>query len=286
MGLLVDGKAQVSMNLTDYTQTAIFRAVEMIRLEAARYGVGIQSSELIGLIPQQALFDAAQWYLQIDNFTSNLVLENRLTDTGIDSTFLNALASADPTPGGGSAAAYAGAMAAALVAMVARVTVGKKKYITVEARMMEIILEAEKLRAELEAGVQRDSDAFDRVMDAMKLPKNSPERTEAVECATIQAAQVPLQAAETALSVLALAAEVAETGNVNAISDAGSAGSLANSAIYAAGLNVKINAKTLTDRAAANQLTEQLTKIEVLAKGHSERIHAALQERGGLGSGS
>lgn len=283
LGLLVDGKAQVSMNLTDYTQTAIFRVVEMVRREAQRYGVGIQSTELIGLIPQQALFDAAQWYLQIDNFTPQQVLENRLTDTGSDSTFLNALASADPTPGGGSAAAYAGAMAAGLVAMVARVTVGKKKYADVEARMLEIIPQAETLRAELDKGVQRDADAFTAVMDALKLPKDAPERPAAIEQATLNAARVPLNAAETALKVLALAAEVAETGNLNAVSDAGSAGSLAHTAIYAAGLNVKINAKSLTDRAAAAELVGRVAAIDSTAKTYTDRIHAALNGRGGLG---
>jgi glutamate formiminotransferase/formiminotetrahydrofolate cyclodeaminase len=286
LGLLVDGKAQVSMNLTDYTQTAVFRVVEMIRREAARYGVGIQSSELIGLIPQQALFDAAQWYLQIDNFTPKQVLENRLTETGIDSTFLNALASAEPAPGGGSAAAYVGAMAAALVAMVARLTVGKKKYAEIEARMTDIIGQAERLRAELEAGVQRDADAFNGVMNALKLPKDSAERAAALEKATLAAAQVPLQTAENALAVLALAAEVAEVGNVNAITDAGSAGSLANSAIYAAGLNIKTNAKSLADRAAAGQLAEQLSAIEAQAKSCTERIQAALRSRGGLEAGA
>lgn len=79
MGLEVDGKAQVSMNLTDFTGTPIFRVVEMIRREAARYGVGIESTELIGLIPQQALIDAAVWYLQLDGFSPEQVLENRLT---------------------------------------------------------------------------------------------------------------------------------------------------------------------------------------------------------------
>ena len=286
LGLLVDGKAQVSMNLTDYTQTAIFRVVEMVRREAQRYGVAIQSTELIGLIPQQALFDAAQWYLQIDNFTPQQVLENRLTDAGSDSTFLNALASADPIPGGGSAAAYAGAMAAALVAMVARVTVGKKKYAEVEARMLEIIPQAESLRAELDTGVHRDADAFAAVLAALKLPKESPERAAALEQATLGAAQVPLNAAEHALQVLALAAEVAETGNLNAISDAGSAGSLAHTAITAAGLNVKINAKTLTDRVAAAELVGRIAELDQQAQQYTGRIHAALNGRGGLGDAS
>ncbi|MBK7203031.1 glutamate formimidoyltransferase [Candidatus Amarolinea dominans] len=78
MGLLVEGRAQVSMNLTDFTGTPIHRAVEMIRSEAARYGCMIERTELVGMIPQQALLDAAQWYLQIDNFTPEMVLENRL----------------------------------------------------------------------------------------------------------------------------------------------------------------------------------------------------------------
>jgi glutamate formiminotransferase len=80
LGLLVGGKAQVSMNLTDFRQTPIHRAVELIRTEAARYGVGIQSGELIGMLPQQALLDAAAWYLQIDNFEPRMVLENRLME--------------------------------------------------------------------------------------------------------------------------------------------------------------------------------------------------------------
>jgi glutamate formiminotransferase len=80
LGLPVNGKAQVSMNLTDYRQTPIHRVVEMIRREAARYGVGIESSELIGMLPQAALFDAAKWYLQLDNFEPDMVLENRLSE--------------------------------------------------------------------------------------------------------------------------------------------------------------------------------------------------------------
>jgi glutamate formiminotransferase/formiminotetrahydrofolate cyclodeaminase len=283
LGLLVDGKAQVSMNLTDYTQTALHHVVEMIRREAARYGVAVQSSELIGLIPQRALLDAAQWYLQLDNLTPDLVLESRLTPASSEASFLDAIASSDPTPGGGSAAAYAGAMAAALVAMVARVTIGKKKYADVEARMGEIADVADGLRAELNQGVQRDAEAFNEVIAAFKLPKDSPERAAAVEQATLFAAQVPLSAAQTALKVLELAAEVAETGNVNAVSDSGSGASLANSAIFAAGLNVRINAVTLKDRAAADDLTRQVAEIEARAARLMERVIAAVRDRGGLG---
>lgn len=286
LGLLVDGKAQVSMNLTNYAQTPIFRVVELIRREAARYGVGIQSTELVGLIPQQALFDAAQWYLQIDNFKTEQVLETRLTSAPDQSSFLNALASAEPTPGGGSAAAYAGAMAAALVAMVARVTIGKKKYAEVEARMMEIVSEAEKLRADLEAAVQKDADAFNSVMAAMKLPKETDEqrmaREQAIENATLRAAEVPLHVALMALKALELIVEVAQMGNVNAVSDAGSAGSLASTAIYAASLNVKINVNGLVNKEKGQTLLQELATIQAQARNHTLKLHAAIRDRGGI----
>lgn len=284
LGLLVNGKAQVSMNLTDTAQTPIFRVVEMVRREAQRYGVGIESTELIGLIPQKALFDSAQWYLQIDNFQPAQVLEQRLNEAGGESSFLNALASAEPTPGGGSAAAYAGAMAAALVAMVGRVTVGRKKYAGVSARMAEIVTEAERLRAQLDAGVALDAQAFDAVMAATRLPKDSEAqqaaRAAALESATLAAAEVPLAAAHTVLAALALAVEVAEHGNLNALSDAGSAGALAESALFAAGLNVRINAKGLADRAAAASLLQRLTALETQAAALRARLHSALRQRG------
>ena len=137
MGVLVDGMAQVSMNFTNYRQTPIARTVEFIRREAQRYGVGIHHSELVGLIPQEALIDASTWYLQLDQFNPEQVLEHRLMDLlqtqpvteapTSETSFLEALASASPAPGGGSAAAHTCAVAAALVAMVARLTIRQEK---------------------------------------------------------------------------------------------------------------------------------------------------------------
>ena len=292
LGLLVDGKAQVSMNLTNYTKTAIHRVVETVRREAERYGVGIQSSEVIGLIPQRALLDAAQWYLQIDGFKPEQVLENQLADAlgaggdNLSATFLDELAAGTATPGGGSAAAYGAAMGAALVAMVARLTVGKKKYADVEARMNEIILEADELRADLAAGVQRDSAAFGKVMAALRLPKETEEqqsaRTAAIESATHHAAEVPLEVAHMAARVLELAAELAETANINAVSDAGSAGALAGAALHAAGLNVKINATSVQDKDAARRWQDALRELQERANRARQRLDAAIQTRGGI----
>src|SRR5258707_10019939 len=163
LGLLVDGQAQVSMNLTDHTQTPFARVTEFVGREAARYGATPTRSELVGLIPQAALVDAAQWYLQLDNLEAEQVLENRLADGGDEQQeaadqgpeaangFLDHLAAGTATPGGGAAAAYAAAMGAALGGMGARVTLGKKKDAEVGAQMQSVVESAEKLRASLTA---------------------------------------------------------------------------------------------------------------------------------------
>ncbi len=291
LGLLVNNKAQVSMNLTDYTRTPLHRVVEMVRREAARYGVGIESSEVVGLIPQRALIDSAQWYLQIDGFQPEQVLESRLqsgesTPSGGADAFLDSLADSNPTPGGGSAAAYAGAMAAGLVAMVARVTMGKKKYADVEARMRDIAAEADALRAQLQNAVKEDADSFTGIITALRLPKDTAAqqaaRADAIEAATCHAAEVPLESARKAVRVLELAAEVAEIGNTNAVSDAGSAGGLAGACLHAATLNVKINATGVKDRDRAGKWTQALTELHTQAAQLTERLHNALRERGGI----
>ena len=291
LGLPVEGKAQVSMNLVDYTDTPIYEAVEMIRREAARYGVNVAFSELIGLIPQRALNDAAQWYLQLDRFTPEQILETRITAAlgaaaEPSASFLNDLASESPAPGGGSAAAFSGAMAAALVAMVARLTVGKKKYAAVQAQMNAIIPEAEQLRAQFQAAIQTDAEAFNQIMVAMKLPRDTEEETAvraaAIEKATHHAAAAPLETARMAVRTLELVADVAALGNVNAITDAGSAGAMGQAALHAAGLNVRINANSVQDRTAAQQWLVALADYEQHAQAILERIQTSVRERGGI----
>ncbi|MFA9402115.1 MAG: glutamate formimidoyltransferase [Anaerolineales bacterium] len=285
LGMLVEGRAQVSMNLTDFTHTPVARVVELIRREADRYGVSIVNSELVGLIPQAALVDAAQWYLQLDQFSPDQVLENRIfaamdSEERDESVFLHSIAAGSATPGGGSAAAFAGAMGAALVAMVARLTVGKKKYADVEERMQEITSRADILRDALQKAVKLDAQAFDSVMAAFRMPKKSAQektaRAEEIERATHVAAEVPLQVCRDAVEVLALAAEVAEKGNKNALSDAGSAGAMANACLQAAGLNVKINAASVSDREAAQSWIEELAHLETQAAQAGKALSATL----------
>ena len=290
LGMLVDGMAQVSMNLTNFRQTSIQLAVEAVRIEARRHGVGIHHSELVGLVPQEALLDTATRYLQLDGFKSEQILETRLfsphTSDFQPTNFLDDLAAATPTPGGGSAAAHAGAMGAALVVMVARLTVGKKKFAAVEDQMTEILNQAERLRCELTAAVDEDAAAFEGVMAAFKLPKDMPgqekKRTDAIERATLRAAQVPLSVAQKSVSVMALAERAVALGNLNAISDGASASAMARAALTSAGYNVRINLAGLADKAAGDTLLSQLHTVEGKAVKLEKKIQKSIQERGGF----
>jgi glutamate formiminotransferase/formiminotetrahydrofolate cyclodeaminase len=204
----------------------------------------------------------------------------------VDSNFLIALASASPTPGGGSASAYAAAMAAALVVMVARLTINKKKYAHVEEEMRTIEQHAEAMRVELTSAVSDDSAAFNAVMNAYRLPKNTPqekeERTQRIQSTTLLAAQVPMQVAKTAVEILKYAQILVLQANLNAISDAGSAAALAGAAISGAALNVRINALGLKDQRDSAALIEEISKLEVQAKEMQDQILSQIYQRGGL----
>lgn len=290
LGMLVEGRAQVSMNLTNFHQTSVRTVVEAIRNEARQHGVEIHHCELIGLIPQEALINSAIQYLQLDGFHKEQILERQLSEvvaqsvSNSSSTFLDALAAGSPTPGGGSAAAQAGAMGAALVAMVARLTVGKKKYAGVEAQMTEILNQAERLRRELTEAVETDSAAFEGVLAAFKLPQETPQqkalRLETIEHASLNAAQLPLEVAQKAVTVMALAERCVSLGNLNAISDAASAASLAEASLTSAGYNVRINIHGLSDKTSGEPLLEQLQALEARAFKLKKDVHNTLAERG------
>src|SRR5215510_5556133 len=167
-GFEVRGLAQVSMNLTDFEQTPVARVFEFVKREAARYGVLPLSSEIVGLIPKKALEQAAEWFLQIENFDSSMILENRLAAVtggkvavgGLRAgtePFIEQLATATATPGGGSAAAASGAMAAGLAGMVAGLSRGKKAYLQYETQLSDAVAKLTGLREELKAAIDADA---------------------------------------------------------------------------------------------------------------------------------
>lgn len=295
LGMLVEGRAQISMNLTNYHKTPVALVEETIRREAARYGVTIQHAELVGLIPQAALVEAAAWYLQLDQFKPEQILENKLYgiqqptqaapggETGFSTDFLDALSAGTATPGGGSAAAYSAAAAAGLVSMVARLTIGKKKYAQVEQSMQAILTQSETLRDELTQAIQLDAAAFENVMAAYKLPKETLEQREvwekAIEQATLLATQAPMGVAHKSIKVLELAEQVIRHGNASALSDGATGAALAQAALSSAGYNIRINASQLP-AAIAEPFLAELAGIEKHSAELESRLQKTLHERG------
>lgn len=184
---------------------------------------------------------------------------------GTIQSYLDRLASEEPAPGGGSAAALTGALAAALVTMVTNLTLGKEKFASVEAEMSELKVRAEELRAELTRLVEQDAEAYSEVAAAFKLPRNTEEekkkRHEILQAALVNAAAVPLRVAEAALEVARLCAPAADKGNPNAVSDAGVAVVLAEAAAQAAALNVKINLAWLEDKEFVDKTWSRVQEI-------------------------
>jgi formiminotetrahydrofolate cyclodeaminase len=200
--------------------------------------------------------------------------------------FLDDLASERPTPGGGGAAAVMGAIGAALVSMVANLTIGKKNYEAVEADLKAARAEAERLRAELTAAIEEDVVAFNSVMGAYGLPRATDEekaaRTAAIQAALKDATLAPLRAVKACFEVILLSEAAADKGNLNVISDAGVAVLAANAGLRSAALNVYINAKSIKDRAFAE---EQIAAVEALLAQAAEKTEAVYATvRGKIGS--
>ncbi len=317
LGLLVDGKAQVSMNLTSFDKTPIYRVVEMIRREAQRHGVGIAYSELVGLAPEDAMIDTARWYLQLDVFEPDQLLERRLQSipmpgpklpeppvpegaTVLSPTlpptvvarslvaqpsleaFVDEVAAGAPAPGGGAVAALAGGLAAALAEMVARLTIGKKKYAVVEAEMTAIAATADTLRRQLIEAMERDVAAYTAVMDAYKLDKNDPRRDNLVQVAMRGAANVPLEVMRLSMEALRVARTTADRGNANAATDAAVAVHMALAAIEGAALNVRVNAQSLTDATIAEHLRDTAARLVSEARSLSVEALSIAETRAGL----
>ena len=277
-------QVQISMNLVNYTKTPIFRVFETIKSEAARYGVNVTSSEVVGLVPNDAIVDVADFYLRLENFSKAQILEEKLKDAQSFSapageSFYDEVASSSPAPGGGSVSASAGALAAALTAMVARLTVSKKKYAEVKEELTEVRDKGDVLKDELVKLIDTDKEAFNKVMEAFKLPKGTDERNDAIEDATKEAASVPLIVMKKSLEVLKLAQVVAEKGNENSITDAGVAGLMGMAAIEGAGYNVKINLSSLNDKEFVEKMTREVE--DIIKHGHiiAEKIRQQVESK-------
>jgi formiminotetrahydrofolate cyclodeaminase len=268
--------AQVSMNLTDFEQTPIHRVFEFVKREAARYGVMPISSEIVGLIPKQALEHAAEWFLQVENFDSSLILENRLAAVmsgkvavgglraGVE-PFIEQLAAPTATPGGGSAAAAAGAMAAGLAGMVASMSRGKKAYVQYEAQHSEAIARLSQLREDLKTAIDADAESYNAVMKAYKAAKESPDGGKAINAALKEATSVPLSVAEGVAEVAQIAAKLRPITNPNMSSDLTTALALAKAAIEGALANVAVNLDSIKPDSAEDTAFVTQTRARAAA---------------------
>jgi glutamate formiminotransferase/formiminotetrahydrofolate cyclodeaminase len=263
-GFDVGGQAQVSMNLLDIDVTSPAAVFAVVQKEAGDRGVAVSRSEIVGLIPERGILGAGADALKLPDAADHLLeMKIRAAEGPTLEGWIEELAGPNPVPGGGSAAAMAGTLAGALVAMVARLTIGRKAYAAADARARAILVEADTLRGELRRLVDEDAAAYTQVSEAYKLPKDDPKRVAGIDTALLGAAQTPLEVARRADRVITLAREIGTIGNKNARSDALVAEQLGRAALEGAVENVRVNVAALSDPASGKTL---LTAAETLSR--------------------
>lgn len=271
---------QVSMNLTNYNVTSISKAFNAVSEYSKEFGVRVIESEIIGLVPLEAVAEAAVTFLRLANFTPDQIIENRLLKISWEpeqknktedysklsvSDFIDAVASINPTPGGGTVSAYSGALAAALVVMVCNLTKDKKGYEAQRERVVQILAEANSLILRLKELGNRDSESFSKVTVALSLPKITDEekmkRSDALQSALKESTAIPAETARASYRVLALAKELVKIGNKSAKSDAETAATLSEASIRGAWKNVTINLASIKDDSYAEKVKQELESI-------------------------
>src|SRR6267378_2497736 len=281
------GIVQVSMNMTNFRKSQLFKAFELVKLLSGGQGVPVVGSEIVGLVPMDALVDSAEFYMALENFSPEQVLEKKLfsprPSSLIDQSlavFTEEVASEKATPGGGSVAAYMGALGASLLCMVSKITLRKKDRSAEAETLRDVVERCEKLRERLLMLTVEDTEAYNRVMQSFKIPKErSEERKRAVQEATLKAAQVPLSTMEASLEMLRLTERVAMYGNSNAMSDVLTAVGAGEAAIHGAASNVLINLAGLDDRKTAESMVKRVSEIQREAAELVQKLVKAVQAR-------
>ncbi len=267
------GIVQVSMNMVDYKASQLFKAFELIRTLAEEQGVQIVESEVVGLVPQEALIDSAEFYLRLHGFKKDQILERKLADSGSGqlvsmslAAFSSEVASEKPVPGGGSTSAYAVTLAASLVSMVCRLTLKRTEYEQYWGAVKEILAESEKLRIQSLTFVDSDAQSFASLMKVYHLPKETDAdkqaRSKAIQLGLKDAAQVPLQTAVFAAQTVHAAKRLAEFANTNALSDIRTAIFLAKAGLQGAGANVLTNLSGIKEADYRKEMEQKLNALE------------------------
>ena len=311
------GIAQVSMNITDIEATPLHKAFEEVSRAAAARGLRVTGTEIVGLVPKKVLVEAGRYYLERQQRSLGIseeetvrmavrsmslddlkpfdpkekVIEYLMEDEAETAAaerlvrmsvkdFARETASESPAPGGGSVSAAMGAFGAALATMVANLSAHKRGWDERWKEFSDVAEQGWKIMDELTALVDEDTAAFNRIMDALGMPKGTPEekaaRAAAMEEATLYAASVPLKTMEASLKALPLALEMALKGNPASASDAGVAALAAVAAIRGAELNVRINASGLADKSAAAPLLARAAEIVTEAEAMQTEVLKAV----------
>jgi glutamate formiminotransferase/formiminotetrahydrofolate cyclodeaminase len=271
------GIVQVSMNMVDYKASQLFKTFELVRTLAEQNGVEVLESEIVGLVPTEALTDTAEFYLRLRSFSKNQILERKLVESESNrlvamslATFASEVASDKPVPGGGSVSAYSASLAASLVSMVARLTLKRPEHEKDGPVVRQLLAESEKLQRLLLTLVDKDSESFSALMKVYRLPKENEQEKKArsgeIQSTLKQACQVPLETAEKAGEVLVVARKLANSANLNALSDLQTALSLAQAGLAGAAANVEINLASIKDSQFRRQVEEKLHSIEKTAE--------------------
>jgi glutamate formiminotransferase/formiminotetrahydrofolate cyclodeaminase len=302
-------QAQVSINLLDYTTTPLHVVFETVREEADTLGLIVTGSELVGLTPLAPMLEAGRYFLRKQGKSAGVperdLVDIAIRSMGLDqvaafepekkiieyhfmpaaplmsmtvSRFVDEVSTESPAPGGGSVAALMGSLGAALAVMVANLTVGKKGYEAAWQELADMAERGQALKDQLARAVDEDTDAFNRVMDAMRLPKGTPEqqaaRDRAVEEANKAAADVPLQTARHCLAAIRLAGLAADKGNRNSASDAGVAALAGRAGVEAAVLNVLTNLGSIADEAFKSRCVAETSAIAAEARRLCDAVQA------------
>ena len=264
------GMVQVSMNMIDYKASQLFKVFELVQSLATGFGAPVIASEVVGLVPMEALTESAEFYLRLHGFNRDQILERRLAENdklvGLDLTsFADEVRSNRPVPGGGSVSAYSASLAAGLVSMVAQLTLGKEKA-DVNSKIREIQTRSEAHQLTLLALVDEDARSFTSLMEAYKMPKMREDekrlRTEEIQRRLRKAAEVPLKTAELASAVLELAGQLSESANMNAISDLQSAIYLSHASAQGALANVQINLTQIKNEEYCSETRSKIATIQ------------------------
>jgi len=291
------GQAQVSINLTSYKVTPFHRVFEEVKYQAEKMGALVTGSELVGLIPKEAMIEAGRYFLEKQGLSPGVpeedlihmaimsmglsqlgpfdpekkIIEYRvrkkegsLTEKKI-SEFINELSRSSPAPGGGSVCALCGSISASLSSMVANLTYGKKGYEDNWEEAKKLALDSQELKDRFLDGVNKDTEAFHKVMEAIRLPGKTDEDKEkkkkAMEEAYKKATLVPLSVLKYSFKALELAKKGALIGNINAVSDAGVGGLTAYAASEGAYYNVKINLDNIEDKEFKDKIEKEANKV-------------------------